>query len=91
MKVNRIIIFSVICTLVLFISTDTFAQCAMCKATAASDLKNGGTLGKGLNFGILYLMCIPYLILFGLCFLFFRKQMTEKFHLFRSKLFRKTI
>lgn len=39
-----------------------YAQCAMCKATLESDLASGGTVGKGINDGILYLMLFPYLI-----------------------------
>jgi len=40
------------------------AQCAMCKATLESDLAAGGSAGKGINNGIIYLMIFPYL-LFG--------------------------
>ena len=36
----------------------------MCKATLESDLAGGGSIGKGINNGILYLMIFPYL-LFG--------------------------
>jgi large-conductance mechanosensitive channel len=39
------------------------AQCAMCRATVGSNLSEGrNTIGTGLNFGILYLLVIPYLI-----------------------------
>ncbi len=38
------------------------AQCPMCKATAESNLKNGGTAGRGLNAGILYMLVVPYLL-----------------------------
>lgn len=34
----------------------------MCKATAESNLKNGGTAGRGLNAGILYMLVVPYLL-----------------------------
>ncbi len=43
----------------------TFAQCAMCKAVAESDLEGGGTAAQGINEGILYLMFIPYLLIGG--------------------------
>jgi hypothetical protein len=36
------------------------AQCPMCKMSAESNLKNGGTAGKGLNTGILYMLALPY-------------------------------
>ncbi|MBS1647148.1 MAG: hypothetical protein JST67_07400 [Bacteroidetes bacterium] len=59
--------FSVFCFLfLLFILCayiPAFAQCAMCKAAAESDLKhNPNSLAKGLNKGILFLMAAPYLI-----------------------------
>lgn len=40
-----------------------YAQCAMCKAVVESDLQAGGTAGKGINEGIIYLMFIPYLLM----------------------------
>ena len=82
---NLAVIFFGILALVVF-KEGAFAQCAMCKATAASDLKNAGAIGKGLNFGILYLMTIPYIILGSLVFLFFRKQITQKFQIIKSKM-----
>ena len=41
-------------------SGDVAAQCPMCKMSAESNLKNGGTAGKGLNAGILYMLSLPY-------------------------------
>jgi len=46
----------------LLLCEPSFAQCPMCKAAAESNLKEGGTHGLGLNAGILYLFCTPYLI-----------------------------
>ncbi|MDQ3100974.1 MAG: hypothetical protein M3R08_06280 [Bacteroidota bacterium] len=54
-------------------SVDLLAQgCAMCKAVAESEQTFGGaqSVGRGLNNGILYLMAVPYLLLF----LLFRKR-----------------
>ena len=55
----------------------TFAQgCAMCKAVVESGEGSGNifggeqAVGKGLNMGILYLMAVPYVLLF----LLFRKR-----------------
>ncbi len=56
----------------------TFAQCAMCGKGAADDIKNGGSIAKGLNSGILYLMVIPYLILMIGGYFFFKKPIDEK-------------
>ncbi|HUM45921.1 MAG TPA: hypothetical protein PLD84_03265 [Chitinophagales bacterium] len=36
------------------------AQCAMCKQSAESSLKEGSTDAKGLNIGIMYLLVVPY-------------------------------
>ena len=41
-------------------SYDATAQCPMCKMSAESNLKNGGTAGRGLNAGILYMLALPY-------------------------------
>jgi hypothetical protein len=39
------------------------AQCAMCKATAESNMKeHSNNFGAGLNKGILYLLAMPYLL-----------------------------
>jgi hypothetical protein len=46
------------------------AQCSMCRAVAESGDKNGQHLASGLNTGILYLLAVPYIILF----VFFRKR-----------------
>lgn len=42
------------------VSTLVIAQCPMCKISAESNLKNGGTAGRGLNKGILYMLALPY-------------------------------
>lgn len=40
----------------------SYAQCAMCRATIENNLSNGDIgIGAGLNFGILYLFVMPYL------------------------------
>jgi hypothetical protein len=58
----------------------TYAQCAMCKATAESANQNtSGSLAEGLNTGILYLMLIPYTLLAVLAIVFFRKRIANFF------------
>jgi len=49
---------------------DILAQCAMCKQSAESSLKDSGSMARGLNSGILYLMAVPYLAIMFI----FRKQ-----------------
>ena len=62
-KSTRVILSITFILLLVFFTSDSFAQCAMCKANAESSLRNGSSVVKGLNTGILYLMLIPYLLL----------------------------
>ncbi len=50
----------------------SLAQCVMCKAVA-EDSAADGSLGRGLNSGILYLMGIPYAIMAFFAWFVFRK------------------
>ena len=50
------------------------AQCPMCKMGAESNLKNGGSSGKGLNNGILYMLATPYLIIGGIAYVWWRNR-----------------
>lgn len=52
----------------LFLNIDLIGQCPMCKMAAESNLKNGGSAGKGLNAGILYMLLTPYILVGGLAF-----------------------
>ena len=45
----------------LLASQNADAQCAMCKAVVEANLESGGSIGVGLNDGILYLMAMPYI------------------------------
>lgn len=65
----------------------SFAQCAMCRTSAESDLKSGGSIAKGLNSGILYLMAIPYLILMLGGYFFFKRTIDAKIKTWKLKLF----
>lgn len=69
-------VFAIFCiTFLLFnsIPTDTYAQCAMCQATVASNIDNGGHTGKGLNDGIMYLLAAPYIAMLGIGYLWYKK------------------
>jgi hypothetical protein len=63
-------------TLVFFLMTgeDLLAQCPMCRATAESNLANGGTEGRGLNNGILYLLGMPYFLIGTVAYLWWRNR-----------------
>lgn len=64
--------------LILFISNPSWAQCAMCRATVDSNLSEGrGVIGTGINFGILYLLLTPYILVGTLVFLWYRNGKKE--------------
>ena len=59
--------------LCLFFSLDAEAQCAMCKASIESSVKEGvPSPGAGINKGILYIMGIPYLLIATAGFFIYR-------------------
>jgi hypothetical protein len=53
---------------------DVQAQCPMCRMSAESNMKNGGSAGKGLNAGILYMLATPYLLVGILGFVWYRNR-----------------
>lgn len=65
-----------VCFLVFQIDLD--AQCPMCKMSAESNLKNGGTAGRGLNRGILYMLSLPYLLVMGLGYVWWKNHQADK-------------
>ncbi|BDS15144.1 hypothetical protein [Aureispira anguillae] len=50
------------------------AQCPMCRMSAESNLKNGGTAAAGLNKGIIYLLIIPYIMISTIGYLWWRNR-----------------
>ena len=69
-----LLIFSLFLAVFISAPTASSAQCPMCKISMESNLNNGGTAGKGLNKGILYLFSMPYLIIGGLGFYWYKNQ-----------------
>ena len=55
--------------------------CSTCRAQIITSNKEDFTVGNGLNTGILFLMIIPYIILFFL----FRKQIVQVFKSLKAK------
>ena len=55
------------------------AQCPMCRMSAEQNLKMGGTAGKVLNKGILFMLAMPYVIVgsMGIYWLKIRKKEEE--------------
>ncbi|MGO1243234.1 MAG: hypothetical protein ACTMH4_04060 [Sphingobacterium sp.] len=60
-------------SIILLVSTNASAQCAMCSLNAENSTMNGNTQGNGLNDGILFLLAIPYLIAVGIGILWYTK------------------
>jgi hypothetical protein len=53
--------------------TNTWAQCAMCRATLENNISNGNVgIAAGINVGIMYLFFAPYLAVGLLAFFWYR-------------------
>lgn len=64
--------------LVMFVTPDVLAQCAMCRATVESTVSNGrSVVASDLNLGILYLLAAPYLIVATISYLWYRTSRKE--------------
>ena len=64
----------VLLVLLVFYPEMVEAQCPMCKMGAESNLNNGGSSGKGLNNGILYMLATPYLIIGAIAYVWWRNR-----------------
>lgn len=63
---------------VLAVGPDALAQCAMCRSTVESTISNGRSMvASQLNIGILYLLVIPYLLVGGIAYLWYRNSRKE--------------
>ncbi|MBK8622401.1 MAG: hypothetical protein IPN79_11730 [Saprospiraceae bacterium] len=74
---NKILYSSLIFLVVIilfFLPEEMTAQCPMCKMSAESNLKEGGTAGRGLNAGILFLLTLPYLIIGTLGYVWYKNR-----------------
>jgi hypothetical protein len=56
------------------------AQCPMCRMSAESNLENGGTEGRGLNTGILYLLALPYVLIGGFVYVWYKNKKKVAIH-----------
>jgi hypothetical protein len=74
MKRQIVLIFIISLVLLVVATPELAAQCPMCKLSAESNLRDGGTAGKGLNAGILYMFAMPYLLVGTLGFLWYRNR-----------------
>ena len=57
--------------------TPVQAQCPMCRMSAESNLENGGTAGRGLNAGILYMLSLPYLLVGAVGYWWYKNRKRE--------------
>lgn len=63
-----------IIVVILLIDQSAMAQCPMCKLSAESNLRDGGSAGKGLNNGILYMFVMPYILVGTLAFMWIKNK-----------------
>lgn len=70
--------FLLIIGLLVIVSPELMAQCAMCRGTVESTVSNGRSIvASELNFGILYLLVVPYLIVASIGYLWYRNSKRE--------------
>lgn len=76
MKIFKVLMIIVVAFLVT--TPDLMAQCAMCRGTVESTVSNGrSVIASELNFGILYLLMVPYLIIATIGYLWYRNSKLE--------------
>jgi len=60
-------------------SISSNSQCAMCRATLENNVSNGEAgIAAGINFGILYLFAMPYLLVLTIAILWYRNSRKRK-------------
>lgn len=77
-KVKALFLVILIMAIFLLTQTELLAQCPMCRMSAESNLKNGGTAGKGLNNGILYIFIMPYLLIGFIGYMWWKNSKKNK-------------
>lgn len=76
-KYRRFLPYLLVFLMIIFVVSSD-AQCPMCRMSAESNLKNGGTMGTSLNFGILYLLALPYSLAMVLGYLWYKNRKTNE-------------
>lgn len=69
-----ILISAILIVSAIFLVPELSAQCPMCKIAAESNLENGGSMGKGLNRGILYMLAMPYALVMTIGIIWYRNR-----------------
>lgn len=77
---KKFVVLSLIISCLLLLNTsDTLAQCAMCKSNIEMAREGGGTdVGNTLNNGIMYLLVLPYAIAAVFGFIYYKKYKEKK-------------
>ena len=73
-----ILILIILSLLSFFLPVESIAQCPMCRASAETSIDEGNTTAIGINKGILYLFCTPYLIAGAFAFMWWRAHRKPK-------------
>lgn len=63
-------------------TSNSFAQCAMCRATLETNVSNGSQeqLASTLNFGIMYLFAAPYLLVATVGYIWYKQSRKPEEH-----------
>lgn len=75
---NQLPLILITSLLLFLLSSGLEAQCPMCRMSAESNLKAGGTAAAGLNKGIIYLLVGPYIMVSTLAFIWWRNRRAVK-------------
>lgn len=69
---KKAIVFLYILALGFAFTPEAKAQCSMCTINAEQGSKNGNSQTKGINDGVVYLLSIPYLLIAGVGFMWYK-------------------
>lgn len=59
----------------LIMTVQASAQCAMCRSTLENNFSNGNPgIAAGINTGILYLLCMPYLAVLVIAYFWYKSS-----------------
>ncbi len=75
---NKVLVFAILLLAFCFLPLDSYAQCAMCKSAAETNLRQGGGDPVGLNNGILYILSMPYLLVGAIGYWWYRNRRNEQ-------------
>ncbi len=71
---NVLLILVLILAFIVIVQPEVAAQCPMCKISAESNLRDGGSAGRGLNNGILYMFALPYLLVGSMAYVWYKNK-----------------